>query len=273
MIEFFKSLGMPEVATAHGDALDEMLGWVHWLMLFLFVVWGVFYIYLLLRFRAKKNPKANYEGTKSHASSYLEIGVAIIEAVLIVGFAMPLWAERVNEFPAEQDSVVLRVVAQQFAWNIHYPGKDGKFGSTNSKLVDETTNPLGLDSSDPNAKDDITTINQLHLPVNKPAIIHLSSKDVIHSFGVPEFRIKQDAVPGMSIPLWFTPTVTSEKMAQIKGKDGFTYEIACAQLCGNSHYRMKGFVTVHEQEAYEEWLSAQTPQFAEGSGGSDEFWD
>lgn len=280
MLEWLRKLGLPEVATAHGLKLDEMLAYVHWLMLVLFVGWGAFYILSLVRFRAKKHPRADYGGVRSHASSYLEVTVAILEAVLIVGFAIPLWAERVSEFPTTQNPIEVRVVAEQFAWNMHYPGKDGKFGKTSPELVNSETNPLGLDSSDPNAKDDLTTINQLHLPVNRPAIVQLSSKDVIHSFGIPEFRVKQDAMPGMVIPVWFTPTVTTAAMRDEKKAHGkpieptWTYEIACAQLCGLGHYRMRGFVTIHEPAEFDTWLAAQTPLFSgSGEGGKGDFWE
>ncbi len=202
-----KYLGLPPVASAHGGEIDHLIALLHWLAFILFFGWGAFYIFTLVRFRKSKNPKADYAGVKSHASSYLEVVVAVVEVILLVGFSIPLWAKRVNEFPAEKDALIVRVVSEQFAWNIHYPGLDGKFGKTAVTLVDQD-NPLGLDRTDPDAKDDITTINQLNLPVNKPVIIYISSKDVIHSFKLPLFRINQDAVPGMSIPLWFTPTKT-----------------------------------------------------------------
>ena len=272
MIEFFKKLGMPEVAAAHGDKLDGMLSIVHWFMLVLFVGWGVFYIYTLIRFRASKNPTASYKGVTGHTSSYAEVAVVIFEVFLLLGFAVPLWAERVNEFPNDQETIIVRVVAEQFAWNIHYPGADGVFGKTDISLINKETNPLGLDRKDPNALDDITNINQLHLPVGKPAIIRLSSKDVIHSFGVPEMRVKQDAIPGMEIPLWFTPTVTTEEMRARKGNPKFRYEIACAQLCGLGHYRMRGFVTIDSSEEFGAWLGNQEPTLGAGGSEEDEFW-
>jgi cytochrome c oxidase subunit II len=154
-------------------------------------------------------------------------------------------------------STLVRVVAQQFAWNVWYPGADGVFGKQDTSLVDEETNPLGLDRSDPAAKDDITLINQLHLPVNKPAIIHLSSKDVIHSFSLPHMRIKQDVIPGMRIPVWFVPTITTAEMRQRKGQEDFNYEIACAQLCGNSHYSMHGYLTIETPEEYAAWMEQE----------------
>ena len=130
---------------------------------------------------------------------------------------------------------------------------------------------MGLDRSDPDAKDDITTVNQLHLPKGKPAIVKLSSKDVIHSFNLTEFRVKQDAIPGVTIPLWFTPTITTDEMRQQLGDSEFVYEIACAQLCGLGHYKMRGFLTVHTQESFDAWLAEQAAA-AEGSG-EDDFWE
>ena len=143
---------------------------------------------------------ANYTGVKSHTSSYLEVGVAVVEAILLFGFSIPIWAARVDHMPPESEALVVQVTGEQFAWNIHYAGPDGVFGRTDIKLIDLQSNPLGLDRSDPAAKDDVTTLNQLYLPVNRPIIVKLRSKDVIHSFSVPEFRVKQDAVPGFTIP-------------------------------------------------------------------------
>ena len=123
------------------------------------------------------------------------------------------------------------------------PGADGKFGRTDLKLV-SADNPLGLDRKDPDAKDDITDINQLNIPVDRPVLVHLSSKDVIHSFGLYEMRVKQDAIPGLEMPVWFIPTVTTDDMRSEARKADFDYEITCSQLCGLGHYRMRGFVTV-----------------------------
>lgn len=238
-------LRIPVQASAHAAEVDQMTILVHWVMLVLFVGWGAFFLYTLVRFRQGANPKANYHGVKSHFSRYNEIGVAIIEGVLLVAFAIPVWAARVDAFPSEAESTVVRVVAEQFAWNVHYPGTDGQFGRTNIKLVD-ANNPIGLDRTDPAAKDDFNSINQLVLPVDKPVIVHLSSKDVIHSFSLIQMRVKQDAVPGISIPVWFTPTMTGD------------WEINCSQLCGLGHYRMRGFYSIKTQADYEAWLKEQT---------------
>ena len=265
-----KLLYLPPLASAHGGALDRMTLWVHVLMLVLFVGWSIYFVIVLMRFSAAKRPKANPEGVQNHASTYIEVGVIIAEAVLLLGFSIPLWAERVNHFPAENEAVVVHVIGQQFAWNIHYPGPDGKFGKTDPKLVDAQSNPIGLDRSDPAAADDVVTVNQLHLPVGKPAIIHLSSLDVIHSFALQEMRVKQDAIPGMSTPVWFIPTVTSDDMKKRIGDEKWSYEISCAQLCGLGHYRMRGYVTIDTPEQYQAWMDSEVKKAK--SGGEDQGW-
>jgi cytochrome c oxidase subunit 2 len=237
-------LGLPVQASTHAGEIDQMIVLVHWLMLILFVGWGAFFMFVLFRFRKRANPKASYTGAKGKISKSLEVAIAIIEVVLLVGYAIPAWARRVRQFPAESQAVVVRVVGQQFAWNVHYPGPDGKFGRTDIKLV-SADNAIGIDRTDPNAKDDVTEINQLNLPVDRPVLVHLSSMDVIHSFGLYEMRVKQDAVPGMQIPVWFIPNRVGE------------YEITCSQLCGLGHFRMRGFVNVQSEADYRKWMDDQ----------------
>jgi cytochrome c oxidase subunit 2 len=247
---------MPPAASAHAGEIDQMMVLVHWLMLVLFVGWGAFFLYVLVRFRRGANPKANYLGAKGKLSKGLEVAVAVVEVVLLVFYAIPAWARRVQNLPSESEAVVVRVVGQQFAWEVHYPGPDGKFGRTDIKLV-SADNPLGLDRSDPDAKDDFNSENQLHVQVNRPVLVHLSSKDVIHSFGLYEMRVKQDAVPGLQIPVWFIPTVTTAEMRTRTGKADFDYEIACSQLCGLGHFRMRGFLVVDSADDYQKWMADQ----------------
>jgi cytochrome c oxidase subunit 2 len=251
---------MPPLAATHGGQIDNLIGWIHIFMLVLFVGWGGFFVYTLIRFRRSRNPVASYTGVTSHASNYSEIAVAVIEAILLIGFAIPLWAARVGDIPPENEAVVVHVTAEQFAWNVRYAGADGKFGKTDIKLIDSQANPLGLDFTDEAAKDDVTTLNQLYLPANKAVIIKLRSKDVIHSFGVPEFRVKQDAVPGYTIPVWFVPNVTTAEMRTRTGNPEFQYEIACAQLCGLGHYRMRGFVTVLAEDEFKKWMDEKVKE-------------
>jgi cytochrome c oxidase subunit 2 len=249
-------LGMPAPAATHAGEIDQMIVLTHWLMFVLFVGWGAFFLYVLVRFRRGANPQANYHGAKGKISKGLEVAVAVVEVILLVFYAIPAWAKRVKQLPSENEAVIVRVVGEQFAWNVQYPGKDGRFGRTDPALV-SADNPLGLDRRDPDAKDDVTTINQLNIPVNRPILVRLTSKDVIHSFGLYEMRIKQDAVPGLDMPVWFIPDVTTKDMRQKLGKADFDYEITCSQLCGLGHYRMRGFVTVQSQDEYDAWMAEQ----------------
>ena len=276
MLELLRKLGLPTVsASTQGPAIDNIISLVHWLMLILFVGWGIYFIYTLIRFRASKQPKADYQGVKNHYSTYAEVGVALIEVALLIGFAFPIWASRVNDVPNSLDSIQIRVVGQQFAWNIHYPGPDNIFGTTKVELVDEAENPIGLDRSDENAKDDVVTINQLHIPVNRPINVLLSTKDVIHNFKLPEFRVSQDAISGMEIPVWFKATMTTEEFLETaKGtaREGMGFEIACAQLCGLGHYRMKGYLTVHDDKGYGVWMDEQQEYLLEELSDDEDDW-
>ena len=247
-----KLLGLPVLASRHGQDVDTLIIYVHWLMIILFVGWGAYFVYALYRFRQKRSPRANYAGVTNHASSYIEVAVALVEGALLLGLAVPYWARAMDNLPKKEESTVVHVVAQQFAWNMRYPGKDGDFGTQDMKYV-TNENPFGVDPNDPKGKDDISVLNELHVPLvklangqTKPVVVYVSSKDVVHSFKIIALRVTQDAIPGMRIPLWFQPT--------IEGR----YQINCAQLCGNGHSSMSGgFLVVESQEAYDKWLASK----------------
>ena len=241
----FKLLQLPVLASEHGRDVDDLIVYVHWLMAVLFVGWMAYFLYAIFRFRKTRNPKADYAGVTSHASSYIEVAVAVVEAVLLVS-AVAFWSKAVDKFPPEKDSTVIRVTAEQFTWNSRYPGPDGVFGKQDVKFVN-ATNAFGIDYTDPHAKDDVVPpLKEIHVPVNKPVIFHLTSKDVIHCFKVIPLRVTQDVIPGMSLPVHFIPT-----------KEG-QYQITCAQLCGNGHSTMNGYFTVDSQENFNKWLAAKS---------------
>ena len=264
-------LPLPPLASAHGGEIDQLLGLVHLLILLVFLGWGAFFAFALWRFRARRQPEPDPRGVHARTSGIVEGAVVVAEVILLAGFSIPLWSQRVEGFPAEDEAIEVRIVAQQFAWNVHYPGPDGVFGTGKPQLVDEQLNPLGLDPDDPAGQDDVTVLNQLHLPVDRPVIVRLSSKDVIHGFALPEMRVKLDAIPGVETRLWFEPTVTTEEMRRRTNNPGFGYEIACAQLCGNSHFKMQGFLTVETAEEFETWLAAKVEERRQASE-VDDFW-
>jgi cytochrome c oxidase subunit II len=234
-------IGLPPNASEHGYQIDHIIEFSHWFMGALFLGWSVFFIYVLLRFRKGRHPVADHEGVKSGISTHLEFAVVLIEAVLLIGFAIPLWAKRVNQFPEDKDAILVHAIGQQFNWNFHLPGPDGQFGRRDIAFL-SNSNPLGLDPSDPAGKDDIVVLGELHVPVDRPVIIELSSKDVIHNFALPHMRMAQDAIPGQIIPMWFKPIKTG------------SYEVICGQLCGLGHYSMKGMLVVDNPAEYQAWL-------------------
>jgi cytochrome c oxidase subunit 2 len=246
-----KLLGLPPLASKHGADVDNLIVYVHWLMAVLFVGWIIYFGYALIRFNHKANPKADYVGIRSHLSSWIEVAVAAVEGVLLVCFAVPLWARAVDSFPTPADHPVnVRIVAQQFNWNVFYPGPDGEFGKRDISMVAQD-NPWGLDKNDPLGKDDFNTVDELHAVLNRPIIITITSKDVIHSFKVIAMRVTQDAIPGVPIPLHFTPTVPG------------TYQINCAQLCGIGHFSMSnGRLIVESQEEFDKWMAAKSKSSA-----------
>ena len=243
---------LPPNYSAHGHHVDNLIVWTHYLMFVLFVGWGIYFIYTLFKFRASNNKKANYEGVTSHYSTYIEGGVILFEAFLIFALALPKWQDLklniekptnqpieasvldlrnsflafdgVNQddittfFPTNEvnkDKQVIHIIAQAFNYNIHYPGPDGRFGPRHRDLVDDGEGEyIGLDWSHPDSKDDIVLLDELILEVGKPVLIYLTSKDVIHSFFLPEFRVKQDAIPGQRVAIFFTPEQTTKEFLE-----------------------------------------------------------
>ncbi len=234
---------LPVAASSHAADVDTVIVLVHVLMLALLVGWGTYFVWVLIRYRQSRQPAPLAAGTRGRLALSTEVLVVLCETALLVGLAVPLWF-RLTATPASADgATVVRVVAEQFAWTAHYPGADGQFGQTRPALLSDT-NPLGLDRTGA-GRDDIVSPGLLHVPVNIPVIVQLSSKDVIHSFGVPAMRIKQDAVPGLSTPVRFTPT-----------REG-PFEIVCSQLCGLAHYRMRGLIVVDSVDAYRRFLAEE----------------
>jgi len=224
-------LHLPEGVSSYSHKIDGMFHLIMWITGVIFVIVELLLLLFLFRYRHREGRKATY----THGNNRLEVVWTIIPALICVVLALlsrRTWAEIKQEMPA--NALEIDVTGEQFSWTIRYAGKDGKMGTD----------------------DDIVSLNQLHFPVGKPVVATLRSKDVIHSFFLPEFRVKQDAVPGMSTRIWWDATRTGH------------WEIACAELCGLGHYRMKGFVTVETPEEFEAWLGSQTPAAAAPPGAT-----
>ena len=238
-----------EFAAEHAGVGNHMLAVIHWFMAVLLIGWTAFLFYILVRFREKKQPKAKYHGVTSHFSTHLEVGVVIVEIVLLLGFAYPLWAKRsdIDLKPTGENVVNLRAVGEQFRWTFHYAGPDKMVGMTNPFRIDAGSNGIGLVKEDVNALDDFISVNELVVPVGRPVIIQVTSKDVIHGLALVPLFSQQDAIPGTEIPMWFTPTREGE------------WDIVCAQLCGRGHAQMVATVRVVSAEDFDKWFAKQNP--------------
>ena len=233
---------LPPNVSVHGDEIDSIIILIHWFMLALFVGWSIFIVYCLVRFRQRPGHVAVYEPIEARPSRWLEIGVAVGEGVLLIAIAMPVWARIKTEFPTS-DPLIVRVVAEQFKWLFHYPGRDGVFGNTGAEFFSDD-NPAGLDPDDEAGVDDIT-VRGFHFPVGRPVIVRLNSKDVIHSFKLPVMRVGQDVIPGMEIAVWFEANATGK------------FQVGCAQLCGLGHYEMKADLVIESPQDFQAWLDEE----------------
>lgn len=232
---------MPLPASAHAGELDTIMTLVHLVIGVLFIGWLAFLTYTLLRYRRGRQPHADVAGLQSRTPGRLEVAVVAAEVVLLAFFALPAWVSLAGPPPGDVPPLAIRVVAEQFAWNAHYAGADGVFGDTHVRLLGPG-NPLGIDRTGAGA-DDVVSVNRIPVIKDRPVMISLSSKDVIHSFGLPNFRVKMDATPGMLVPIWFTPTVAG------------AFDVVCSQLCGLGHYRMRAVIEVVDEDAFTRFIT------------------
>jgi cytochrome c oxidase subunit II len=241
-----KLLGMLPNKSEHGKEIDHMLNFSHWFMLVLFVGWTTYFLFCMWRFRASRNPKADHHGVRNHVSTHLEASVVIIEAVILLGFGIPLWGKRVNEIPDQQkaDALKIRAIGFQFGWHIHYAGPDGVFGRQHVRFIVPGMNPLGLDPNDENGRDDAVT-SEMHLIKDKATVVRVSSLDVIHGFALHQMRVQQDATPGTEAPMWFRPVEVGQ------------WQIICAQLCGEGHSGMAASYSCETEKDFNEWYASQ----------------
>lgn len=245
-----KKWWLPPSISEHGPALDRQFMLTIVIVGLAFTAAQVGLGYMLWKYReTSTGDRAVY----THGSNRLEVLWTVITAIIFIGLGVmgqSVWASlRLNSAPEGSNQV--EVVAQQFQWNFHYPGADKLFGRTDPKLIDDSAlNFVGLDEADPMAKDD-SVVTALAIPVNRPTELILRSKDVIHSFWVPPLRFKQDLVPGMAIRVHFTPNRVGK------------YELACAELCGQLHFKMKSYMLVLPEDEHKALMALPQAAFQE----------
>lgn len=213
---------LPESVSTFGPDIDRLYYVVLWITGIILALTQGLLVWFLIRYRHREGRKAVYV----HGSTKAEVLWTAVPFVIVLTLALysrGLWAEIKDPNRVPADALPVQTVAKQFEWNTTYPGADEQFGTA----------------------DDFTVRNELHVPVDRPVVVHLESEDVIHSLFIPDLRVKQDALPGRTIPVWFEATATGE------------YPIGCAELCGNSHTRMRGTLHVHSAEDYRDFLASE----------------
>jgi cytochrome c oxidase subunit 2 len=232
--------------AADWATMDMTVDITFWVTGVVFIILNAFLVWVIVKYRHRKGVRAHYE-PESHR---LEWWLTVITSIGVVAMLAPglwVWA-RVIDVP--DDAAVVEVVGQQWHWSFRFPGEDGVLGQTDVFLIN-VENPFGMRLDDPAGKDDILIANpELHLPIGQSYKFVLRSKDVLHNFTVPQFRVKMDLVPGMTPYAWLKPTLAGR------------YDIMCEELCGIAHFAMRGAVVVEEQAAFEDWL-ATYPTYAQ----------
>ena len=240
------------ITSEHGVMVEQLFWITMAVTVFVFIVTQVFLFGFSWKYAYKESSNAKYYPHNDKLEMLWTIVPAIVLAGLITS-GLVQW-NRITG-PAPDDAEVVEVMGYQFAWAYRYPGKDGKLGKYDFRDID-AVNQVGMVLSDPACFDDFLP-TQLVIPVNKPVLLKIRGRDVIHSVYNPHFRLQMNAVPGMPTQFWFVPTVTTAEMREQTDNPDFNYELVCNKICGKSHYGMRGVITVLTQEEYDAWYKEQ----------------
>jgi cytochrome c oxidase subunit II len=256
--DLLKGKLLPESASVQGVAIDNMMKATLIITGIVFLGTQILLFVFAFKYRASDKRKAFFYPHNNKLELLWTVVPAIVMTIL-VAVGLKHWFELTS--PAPSNAMVVEVTGKQFQWIFRYPGKDGVLGRRNYKLINDVKdNPLGQDWSDKNNYDDIVS-GELHLVVNKPVKLEIGSRDVVHSVGLPYFRLKMDAIPGIPTNLWFTPRFTTKQMAKMTGDPDFVYKLVCDQLCGAGHFSMTANVIVETQAEYDQWIASQKSQY------------
>ena len=245
-------------ASLEGEKIDLMLYITIAVTGLVFFITQILLFWFAYKYQEKEGKKAFFFPHNNKLELIWTTVPAIFLTILVV-FGLKYWFKMTSDAP--KDAVVVEITGHQFAWDMRYPGTDGKLGKKNYKLYNQPSgNTLAVDFNDEESWDDLHT-TEMHLPVNRPVKLVINAMDVIHDVGLSHFRMKMDAVPGIPTTMWFTPQYTTEQMKKRTGNPNFVYEISCDQMCGKGHFSMRGVIIVESEEDYKKWLASQKPEY------------
>ncbi len=245
--------------SSEGNSIDTMM-WITIVITgIVFFITQILLFWFSFKYQESDKRKAYYF-THNNKLEIIWTGIPAITLTILVVFGLKYWFKFTADAP--KNAQVVEITGHQFGWEMRYPGRDGILGKKNYKLTDPAKdNPLGVDWSDPASHDDVHVPTTMHVVVNRPVKLVINSMDVIHDVGLPQFRLKMDAVPGTPTTIWFTPILTTKEMAKKTGNPDFVYEISCDQMCGKGHFTMRGVIVVETQQEYNEWWIKQRPEY------------
>jgi cytochrome c oxidase subunit 2 len=247
---------LPEASTAHGRRTDFLFWLTMGIITAAFVVTNTLLFTFAWKYQYKKGHRAAYYPENHKLELIWTVIPAVVMAVLVFS-GWRAWRDIMSEAP--DDAQVVEIVGKQFNWIIRYPGvDDNKLGSYNYKLIN-SNNETGIDYTDEASFDDFTSSSELHIPVNKPVLLKIRARDVLHSVFIPHLRVKMDAVPGMPTRFWFVADKTTDEMRNITSNPNFNYEIACTEVCGQGHFSMRIKLIVEDEASWTAWCKSQKP--------------
>lgn len=265
--DILKDRVLGESASIEGEKVDSMMNITIAVTGIVFLITQILLFWFSYKYQEKENQKAFYFPHNNTVEIVWTVVPAIVLSVLVV-IGLRNWFIFTGDAP--KNAMVVEVTGRQFGWIFRYPGKDKEFGKRYFRNIDPSSNSLGLiwadnqemnQKADPATFDDIVQEQTMYIVKGRPVKLIIGSRDVIHDVGLPHFRMKMDAVPGIPTTLWFTPKFTTAEMRKMTGQPNFQYEIACDQMCGNGHYSMKGVIEVVTKEEFDAWMAKQKPYY------------
>ncbi|TDB63670.1 cytochrome c oxidase subunit II [Arundinibacter roseus] len=245
---------LPEASSIHGRRTDDLFWFSMAILTIAFFIVNFLIFYFSWKYQYKKGNKATFY-PENHKLELIWTVIPAIVMALLVFTGWKAWSDITSDAP--KDSEVFEIMGKQFGWYVRYPGVDNnKLGNYNYKLID-SQNEMGLDLSDENSFDDFISVSELHVPVDKPVLLKIRARDVLHSVFIPHMRVKMDAVPGMPTKFWFIPDKTTAEMRAELGNSSFDYEIACTEVCGRGHFAMRLRLIVEDEASYRKWCAEQ----------------
>jgi cytochrome c oxidase subunit 2 len=266
LVMHYKDMMLPQAASDVGVTSDKVFNF-NWIIIFivLFITEGMLFYFGYKYKKTKENDKAFFYPHNDKLELIWTVVPSIVLAVIII-YGLNLWGKMTGT--PDKDAIVIQLYAKQYDFTVRYAGADNVLGKSDYRLIDDASNPLGMDTTDPKGMDDIIVRGEFHIPTGKQILFKCNAREVMHGMFFPHFREQINCVPGMTTEMHFIPTVTTAEMRKITKDTAFNYLLLCNRVCGSGHYTMQMNVVVDTPEEYAKWLAKQKPFLHKSAGAS-----